>query len=150
MAVAGAAGGAAGASARWKKLDATTMITPITTQESATLNTGQMWKSMKSTTLPETPVPCSTRSVRFPSAPPGSGPGRSPTGSDVTRHAPMTIATQTTALAAKNSQGWSGNRLNAPPEFVVYVRSTTCGMTVIGGRPARCCSTRSLLTRSAT
>ena len=34
------------------------MITPITTHESATLNTGQMWKSMKSTTPPETPVPC--------------------------------------------------------------------------------------------
>ena len=126
------------------------MITPITTHESATLNTGQTWKSMKSTTPPETPVPCSTRSVRFPRAPPRISPSPIATGNDVTRHAPTTIATHTIALARKKTHGWLGNRLNAPPEFVVYVRSTTRGMTVTGGRPARCCSTSSLLMRSAT
>src|SRR5207247_4558446 len=41
--------------------DSTRRSAPITMQESATLNTGQTWKSMKSTTLPETPGPRTIR-----------------------------------------------------------------------------------------
>jgi hypothetical protein len=37
---------------------------------------------------------------------------------------------------------------NAPPEFVVYPRSRTCGITTIGGRPGSVDSAQSFVARS--
>ena len=58
------------------------------------------------------------------------------------------IATDTTIDAPTKIHGARCPRLNAPPEFVVNRRSSTPGMTVIGGRPASACSTQTLVSRS--
>src|SRR5207244_6983009 len=78
---------------------------PITMQESAALNTGHTWKSMKSLTWPDTPGPWTIRSVRFPSAPPRINPRPTADETDRSRNDAATIARLTARLAVKNTHG---------------------------------------------
>jgi hypothetical protein len=86
---------------------------------SARLNTGQIWKSMKSVTLPEKPDPCTTRSVRLPSAPPRIKPSAIATDVRDRRSDATQIATATTTVATAKTSGALRPSPNAPPEFVV-------------------------------
>src|SRR6266540_14050 len=121
---------------------------PTTMAESARLNTGQTWKSMKSMTSPDTPGPRMIRSVRLPRAPPRISPRPSALAPEESRPDATTIAAHTTRVAAKKSQGCPPNRPKAPPEFVVYRSWATSGMTWTGGLPARYRSARCLVRRS--
>jgi hypothetical protein len=102
--------------------------------ESATLKTGQWCRSMKSTTLPDAPGPRTSRSVRFPSAPPVIAPSPKAIALDVNRRDAATMTVTTTTVAVRKSHGWLPNRLNAPPAFSVYRRSRTLGIRTIGVR----------------
>ena len=63
--------GVAGSSTGVRNVTITSRMPPITTHESATLNTGHHCRSMKSTTPPlKNPSPRKARSARLPSAPP--------------------------------------------------------------------------------
>ena len=92
---------------------------PTTMEASARLKTGHTRKSMKSTTLPDTPGPWRMRSVRFPSAPPRIMPVPTEVRPDASRKDPATMARHTTTVAPKKTQGCRGNSPNAPPEFSV-------------------------------
>src|SRR6266540_3364963 len=126
-----------------------TRIAPITMAESATLNTGHTWKSMKSTTRPEIPGPRMIRSVRFPNAPPRTSPMEAAVAHDPTRGENHTMASTTRPEAAKNSHGARWRMPNAPPELVVYESCSTCGISTRARPRSRSGpSAQSLVTRS--
>src|SRR5439155_3710897 len=91
---------------------------PITMALSAALNTGHHRKSMKSTTLPERPLPRTARSVRFPSAPPSTRPSPAAIRRPGRLNDATTMAPQTTRVAVRNRHVAPPSPPNAPPGLV--------------------------------
>ena len=114
----------------------TSMIPPITTHESATLNTGHHWTSMKSMTPPpKNPLPRKARSAKLPSAPPrirpsATAPARLPIVRPCHSRKPTTPSARTAMIGPAPPA-----RLKAAPVLVVTCKRSVQNSAI--GSPVR-------------